>query len=328
MENEPDVVTRGERPRRWLRGPKLRQPITSWVALACAASAILIFFGIWWFLTRGEVAEERIVGPTTLPSLGETFSQFGTLWFDRALTRNTIVTLRRVTLGFALACVVGVPLGILAGCFSPARAFLAPAVIWGRYIPLAALIGVTFGFFGIEERQKVMFIFIACFAFVIADVSSAIADISSRYIDTAYTLGATTWQTIVKVLIPSALPAILDSARLLFGLAFGYIMLAEAVRLGEETGGLGNLIIVSQRRGPREHIFLIMLIIPVVAFGIDRILFWMQRSLCPYRFGGNGLLNAAVRQIARGWDDLKCLVWKPRPPFDVLPTSPPDKPEP
>ena len=94
-----------------------------------------------------------------------------------------------------------------------------------------------------------MFIFIACVAFVIADVTVAISDISSRYLDTAYTLGANSWQAIMKVLVPLAMPAVFDSARLLFGLAFGYIMLAELVRFGNELGGLGNLILVAQRRG-------------------------------------------------------------------------------
>ena len=161
--------------------------------------------------------------------------------------------------------------------------------MFGRNIPLAALIPLTFFFFGIGEWQKVMFIFIACVAFIIADVTLAISDVSSRYLDTAYTLGANTWQTMIKVLVPLAMPTVFDSARVLFGLAFGYIMLAEMVKLGSEEGGLGHLIRMSQREGPREHIYLIVLIIPVVALVIDRILFWIQRELFPHRYGGTGI---------------------------------------
>ena len=139
-----------------------------------------------------------------------------------------------------MALIVGVPLGILAGCFATIRAFLAPLVVFGRNIPIAALIPLTFFFFGIGEWQKVMFIFVACVAFIIADVTVAISDISSRYLDTAYTLGANARQTIIKVLVPLAMPKVFDSARLLFGLAFGYIMLAELVRFGDEVGGWGT----------------------------------------------------------------------------------------
>jgi ABC-type nitrate/sulfonate/bicarbonate transport system permease component len=155
-------------------------------------------------------------------------------------------------------------------------------------------------------------------AFVIADVTTAISDISTRYLDTAYTLGANTWQSIIKVLVPLAMPAVFDSARLLFGLAFGYIMLAELIRFGNEAGGLGNLILVAQRRGPREHIYLIILIIPVVALVIDRFLYFIQVQLFPYRYGGYGLFNRLVRLVLHLWDDFKGLIWKPRPPFDQL----------
>ena len=138
-----------------------------------------------------------------------------------------------------------------------------------------------------------MFIFIACVAFVVWDTTRAIQEVGSQYIDTAYTLGAGTWQTIGKVLLPLALPSVFNSLRLIFGLAFGYIMLAEVVKFGGETGGLGDLINISQRRGPREHVLLILLIIPVVALFIDRLFFMVQAELFPYRYGGMGILEPA-----------------------------------
>ena len=84
-----------------------------------------------------------------------------------------------------------------------------------------------------------MFIFVACVAFVIADTARAISDISPRYLDTAYTLGANRWQTIMKVLVPLAMPIDFRFGRLLFGLAFGYIMLAESMKMSDEVGRLG-----------------------------------------------------------------------------------------
>jgi NitT/TauT family transport system permease protein len=311
----------------FFRVPPLRRPTKFWMGPVFGSLSILLFFAIWWFLTLGE-PEERIISPASLPSPKETFATFHSLWFDRALTRNLFVTLKRVMMGFALAFVVGVPLGILAGCFSWFRMFLAPVVIFGRNIPLAALIPLTFIFFGVGETQKVMFIFIACVAFIIADAALAITDVSTRYLDTAYTLGANTWQSIIKVLVPLAMPTILDSARLLFGLAFGYIMLAELIRFGDEVGGIGNLILMSQRRGPREHIFLIVLIIPIVALILDRIFYWVQRQLFPHRYGGLGLLNQALRSLLLDpWDDLKSKVRKPRAPFEQLVPTTDDKPQ-
>ena len=162
------------------------------------------------------------------------------LWFDRALTRNLAVTLKRVALGFALAAVVGVPLGVLPDVIRACGRFCAARHLRSEY-SVAALIGLTFLFFGIGETQKVMFIFLACVAFVLADTTASVMDVGQQYVDTAYTLGASRWQAIIKVLVPLAMPTVFNSLRLLFGLAFGYVMLAELVRLGDEAGGLGNL---------------------------------------------------------------------------------------
>ena len=277
-----------------------------------------LVFGLWWYVTSGEVAEERIVSSYALPSPAETFASFEKLWFERKLTRNLLTTLYRVTAGFALSTVVGVPLGVMAGCFAPIRAFLMPLILFGRNIPIAALVPLSFFFFGIGDSQKIIFIFMATVAFVIADTATSISNVGQRYLDTAYTVGANRWQTIIKVMVPLAMPSILDSLRLLFGLAFGYIMLAETIKLGSEAGGLGHLISVSQRIGPRAHIYLIILIIPIVAFLIDRMLFAVQKGLFPHKYGGSGWLLSIFRMFANGVGDVKTSLTSPIPPFDQL----------
>jgi ABC-type nitrate/sulfonate/bicarbonate transport system permease component len=301
----------------------LRKSVSRPQALLFGLLCILTVLGVWWFVTRGE-PESRLLAPSVLPSPRETFATFGTLWFDRALTRNTLVTLRRVALGFALAAAVGVPVGVLCGCFGRVAAFLAPLTIIGRNIPVAALIPLTFSLFGIGELQKTMFIFIACVAFVVSDTAGAVADIGSQYVDTAYTLGARRRQIILKVLVPLALPSVFNSLRVMFGLAFGYIMLAELVKFGGEAGGLGDIIITSQRRGNREHILLVLMIIPLVALALDRILFAIQRSLFPHRYGGRGVLSAGVRHLLQGWENVKGLLWQPATAAGLAPARPTD----
>ncbi len=256
----------------------------------------------------GEEAGQRRLSPLVLPSPAETFGDFHDLWFNEALTINAALTLRRVILGFGLAAVVGVPLGVLCGCFRSMSAFFAPLTTMGRNAPIAALIPLTFALFGFDEGQKVMFIFMACVAFIIIDSANAVADVSERYVDTAYTLGGSRRQIILKVLLPLALPAIFNSLRLLFGLAFGYIMLAEVVQTGGGRG-LGGIINLAQGRGGhRTYILLILMLIPLVALGIDRLFFWVQKQLFPYQYGGDGLLHRGMKQVLHGWDDLKSLL--------------------
>jgi NitT/TauT family transport system permease protein len=293
-----------------------------WESLLLGLACVALCLAGWWFLTRGNV-EERYIGPLALPGPGETFARVPELFsseFD--IVANTLVTLRRVALGFFLSVVVGVPLGILAGCFPRVNAFLSPLIMFGRNIPLAAVLPIlTFLFTG--EQRKVMFIFFACVAFIVADTAQAIADVAERYVDTAYTLGASRWQTIIKVLVPLAMPTIFSSFRVMFGLAFGYIMLAESIRNPGDFGGLGFAIGTFQRRQLREHIYLILLLIPLVALAVDLVLFWIQRQLFPHIYGGPGWLQRLVRVSLHGWDDLKHIFYRYEPPALASAVPPP-----
>jgi NitT/TauT family transport system permease protein len=244
------------------------------------AGALAVVVLLWWLATTGIGSEDRLVSPVILPSPMEVLRSFPSLLNERALVQSIAATLERVLIGFGLASIVGVPLGILAGSWRLVEAAAAPLALFGRNLPVAALIPLTILWFGIDETQKVMFIFIACVPFVFSDAVAAIVNVPERYVETAQTLGATSWQIVRKVLVALALPDIYNSLRHLFGLAFGYIMLAELINAQH---GLGYLLMTSQRRGLSEHIILILLIIGLLAFGIDRLLFWFQRGLFPHR---------------------------------------------
>jgi NitT/TauT family transport system permease protein len=257
----------------------LRQPPPAPVRVLAGAAAVAFVLGVWFLLTLGS-AEERVVSPALLPSPAEVVRSVPVLLFERGLLDSILATLWRVVAGFALAILVGVPLGILAGAYRIVDAASAPLALFGRNVPIAALIPLTVLWFGIDETQKIMFIFIACVPFVFGMAVTAVTEVHDRYVDTAQTLGATSRQIVFKVLIPLALPDIYNGLRQLFGLAFGYIMLAELINAKE---GLGYLLMTSQRRAQTEHIFLILIVIGLLAYAIDRVLLWFQRGLFPYR---------------------------------------------
>ncbi len=244
------------------------------------ALCVCLILLVWYLVTLGEIAEERLVSPAILPSPGEVIASLHSLVTERALLRGIVATLKRVFFGFGLAVLVGVPAGILAGSWRLFGSFWAPLVLFGRNVPIAALIPLTILWFGIGESQKVMFIFLATLPFIFADSGSSVTAIADRYVETAQTLGASRWQIVLKVLLPLSMPSIYTSLRHLFGLAFGYIMLAELINA---KYGLGHLLSTSQRRGLTEHIILILLIIGALAWAIDRTLVFMQRGLFPYR---------------------------------------------
>jgi len=289
----------------------LRGTLSAEAAFLWGAAAIGALLALWYLATAplfpvpvGDVAEAPaqreyapFISPVMLPGPDAVLAAVPRVFAERKLFANTRVTLRRVVFGFGLAALIGVPLGVAAACFPALRAFLYPVTIFGRNIPVAALIPLTFSLFGIGEFQKVMFLFVASVAFVISDATAAVLEVPQRYVDTALTLGASRLQVIVKVLAPLAAPVIFNSLRLLFGLAFGYVMLAELVKFGSDSGGLGDLINISQRRGEREPILIVLIVIPLLAYAIDRALWWLQCDLFPYRYGGQGRLRRAWRAL-------------------------------
>src|SRR5947209_19724434 len=78
----------------------LRREVSRWQAYLFGALCIMLCYGLWWYVTRENDEGDRILNHFALPSPSETFAEFPSLWFDRALTLNTLASLERVALGF------------------------------------------------------------------------------------------------------------------------------------------------------------------------------------------------------------------------------------
>jgi NitT/TauT family transport system permease protein len=244
------------------------------------AIPILVLLGVWSLMTAGPTPEARHVSPTILPSPLEVVKSFPALWFDRALMRNLVVSFGRVLGGFGIAVALMFPLGIFMGAFTKVRAAFTPLSVFGAYLPIPTLVPLTLSLFGTGESQKLIFLSIAFSVYILPLIVAAVDGVDNTYLKTAYTLGANRRTAVSKVLLPMAWPDIYRALRLGFGVGWSYILLAEMVDIGK---GLGGLIIVSQRRGPREHIYLILVVIVLVAFLTDKLWTTVEKRLFPYR---------------------------------------------
>lgn len=287
----------------------LREEIPRWLAVIAGLAAVALCAGVWHVTTTGP-GEERILGHSQLPSISETIDKLPTVWDsgspERHLWDNTVKSLMRVVVGFALAVGIGIPIGVACGCFPLVRSFFSPLVLFGRNIPIAALIPLLLAMFQTGELQKYMFIFVACVAFIIADTIDAIVDVAQRYVETALTLGASRLQIVFKVLVPLAMPTVFNSLRVMFGLAFGYIMLVEFMHDGEGAGGLGFLLNIARRLGITEYTVIIILTIPLVAWVIDQMLYVIQCWLFPWKYADESKRSLAFRFSER----ILQLFWK------------------
>jgi NitT/TauT family transport system permease protein len=252
---------------------------TSW-SLALGLVPVAVVLGVWFALTAGATPEARVISPVILPSPVEVVGSFESLWFERALMRSTLMSLARVAGGFAVAAALAVPLGIAMAAWTPVRATFNPVMAVGGYLPIAALVPLTLSWFGTSETQKVAFLALASFVVLLPLVVQAVDDVDDIFLKTAYTLGATPWQAVRKVLVPIAAAPIFDGLRMVVGVGWTYIVLAEIV---DAQRGLGYLIMTAQRRGPREHIYLVLIVIVLLAFTTDKGLAALGRRLFPYR---------------------------------------------
>ncbi len=267
---------------KWFSEIRGQAPTTASILLGLVPLAVLVF--AWWLLTRG-MPEERTLSPTILPSPSEVIQSLGDLLRlsdqdNRSLLDHTGLSLRRVGLGFLLGAAVAVPIGILMGSFGSARATLAPMATASGYIPIAALVPLTMSWFGVDESQKVVFLAMAFGIYLLPAVVRAIDNVPDVYLRTAYTLGATRWHIIWRVLTPVALPDIWHSMRLAFGIGWSYLVIAEVV---VKTGGLGDLIDTARRRAMTGRVYLVIVIITIIAWIADLLWERLGTILFPYR---------------------------------------------
>ncbi len=279
-EPAPAVEAKRRPEGRWL---VIRESLPGWLTWVLGIVPIVATVALWWLVTGSGPAEERMISPTILPSPLEVVRSFPTLWFDRALTRNLGISFSRVVFGFAVGVAIAFPLGLLMGAFTKVKATFNPMSVLGAYLPIPALVPLTMSLLGTGESQKVGFLALAFLIYLLPLIASAVEQVDDVYLKTAATLGANRWQTVRRVLLGVALPEIFQSMRFGFGVGWSYILLAEMVDIGQ---GVGGIIMTSQRRGPREHIYLVLLSIVVVAFVTDKLWAMAGHRLFPYRERG------------------------------------------
>jgi NitT/TauT family transport system permease protein len=249
--------------------------------LILTGAFIVLVLVAWTGLTRGERVEDRVLVPLILPSPTEVLLSFPKLHFEQELVRSALKSFQRVTLGFTLAAMVAVPLGVYMASFPPVAAFFRPLALLGSYVPIVVFVPLTLAWFGLSETQKIGFLFIGCFVALLPLVMKSILDVPRAYLDVAVTKGATQWQLVRQVLFPVALADIWDHLRGVYGVGWGWIILAELVNAQQ---GLGYLISISERRGHTAAIFAVIMVIVAIAIACDQLWKWGGRFLFPYKY--------------------------------------------
>ncbi|GAB1264399.1 ABC transporter permease [Aurantivibrio infirmus] len=244
----------------------------------------VILFLIYLSASNARLAENP--DDKLLPS----FSSFGTainrMAFepdkrtgDYLLWKDTKSSLRRLAIGVGVSSCIALFFGVLNGAIPYARAKLSPVVTAISLIPPMAILPVLFIVFGLGELSKVVLIAVGITPFLIRDLQQRTLEIPREQIIKAQTLGANSWQTIVRVILPQVMPRLLASVRLSLGSAWLFLIAAEAI---VATDGLGYRIFLVRRYLSMDVILPYVLWITILAFLIDFLLRVLSRRLYPW----------------------------------------------
>ena len=262
----------------------LRTAIPQGTARLISLASIAILVGTWCVLSYVQVTRngdpEPLVPHFFLPAPDQVLKSLLYLFFEKDLGLAIATSGLRIAKAIGLSILVALPLGIAMGAFDFINRIFEPIVAPMRYLPITAFIPLLILWFGIDESQKVAFLFLGTVVFLLPAVVDAIRLVPEELVQTAFTLGATKSQVIRTVLIPAALPAIFDGFRVMNAIAWTYIILAELVN---PQNGIGYILRLAEQHLKPEWSFAGIVVVGVIGIVTDLLIGGLNRLLFSWR---------------------------------------------
>jgi len=201
------------------------------------------------------------------------------------MLNDTLSSLTRLGMGVVIATAIGGVFGILQGLIPYFRATFNSFTNVLSMIPPLSVLPILFIMFGLGEPAKVLLIVVGITPFIIRDLALRTSEIPHEEIIKAQTLGASTWQIILRVVVPQMLPRLIDAVRLSLGAAWLFLIAAEAIAA---DSGLGYRIFLMRRYLAMDVILPYVAWITLLAFTLDLALRLFQRAAFRWMYRGNG----------------------------------------
>jgi NitT/TauT family transport system permease protein len=199
------------------------------------------------------------------------------LWVD------TYSSLKRLLLGISIAALFGFMAGLLTGAIPTLNAPFAPLLTIISLVPPMALLPILFIIFGLEELSKIALIVIGVAPVIARDLQRSAQEIPHEQIIKAQTLGASSWQVLVRIYIPQLLPRLIHSVRLSLGAGWLFLIAAEAIAA---TDGLGYRIFLVRRYMSMDVILPYVIWITFLAFLLDWLLITISKKCFTWHYQG------------------------------------------
>ena len=252
---------------------------TRWVRQVLA---VVLFLAVWQasvYWLYGNDTEAHL-----LPSPIEVLKTSREMLASGELLRHTLLSLVRVLTGLAVAVCIAIPLGLAIGWFRVAGDMGEIIIEIFRPIPPLAWIPLAVLWFGLRPSAAIFIITIGAVFPTLISTLAGVRGIERGYLEAAFTLGANRSIDIFrKVVLPAALPSILTGVRISAGLAWMSVVAAEMIAI---DSGLGYMILNARQIFRPDIVVVGMVMIGLIGFGMDRLLFWGERFVLRWRRTG------------------------------------------
>ncbi len=246
-----------------------------WLSLAVVVTAL----GAWEL-----TALLRLVPPDLLPGPGIVAATFLDIvrngYRDTTLPQDIFATLYRCGAGFLLACVVGIPLGLLMGYRARVGSALDPIVQFMRPLPPLSYLILLILWLGTGNTSKIALLFLSAFPIVASSAMAGVRSVQQQKLQVARSLGANEWQVFRFVILPSALPLIFTGARIALAVAFSTVVAAE---LMAATDGLGWMVFSASHFLRNDVIMMAIILLGLLGMLLNRVVLALDGAVIHWR---------------------------------------------
>ena len=236
----------------------------------------LLLLAIAWELA----ARLHLVSSDALPTLTSVIASWIDMIKDGELISNGGASLFRAGAGLGLAIVIGGVLGIFMAWWKPVNILVAPIVEIFYPLPKSALIPVTVIWLGFGDASKILLIFLGCMLPVTIGAFNGARSSDQTLLWSARCMGASRLRVLRDVVVPSAMPELLNGIRTALALSFILLVSAELIVAHE---GFGYLIGVLGSNGTYDAMYAVVLTVAFLGFAADRIYLAISRRVLQWR---------------------------------------------
>jgi len=216
----------------------------------------------------------------SLPPVSRILSSWWELLVSGELVTELASSLGRMAMGYVIAALLGISLGLLMGYYRFFHGLLEPLVELLRPVPTPAYIPIAILFLGLDTEMKVFLIFIATFFPVLLNTVAGVRQVERVQIDTGRTFGLGSAQIVRQIVLPSALPNIFTGLRVSLGIGLIMVVISEMVAA---NSGIGYFILQAQRSFRVPEMYAGIFTLALVGYLLNVLFLSVERRVVHWR---------------------------------------------